>query len=246
MGTDLIVSIVIIIGSISLLDASQMRKWFKCFADKFVSSDFKTNHRAKKATHKFYRPQLGILETRINPVSAVGDSYNAILGESTRLDILANDTPTGGTQIFSTTAVSPASGTTLQQNTDGTFTFQANSTGPYTFNYTATGTQQKLLHSAGLSGDEFGHNMAIENNFLVVGSVLDDVGSNIDQGSVTVFTKSGNNWVQQAFLTAPDGLAGDLFGYDVAISGYTLVVTAWNDDVGSNTDQGSAYVYVFD
>lgn len=48
MNTNLIVSIVVSIRSISILEIAQMRKWFKCFADQFVSSDFKTNHREKK------------------------------------------------------------------------------------------------------------------------------------------------------------------------------------------------------
>jgi uncharacterized protein (TIGR03437 family) len=49
---------------------------------------------------------------------------------------------------------------------------------------------------------------------------------------------------QQAKLTASDGAANDLFGSAVAISGDTVVVGAFLDDVGPNVDQGSAYVFV--
>lgn len=44
---------------------------------------------------------------------------------------------------------------------------------------------------------------------------------------------------------ASDGASGDQFGYSVAVSadGSTVVVGADTDDVGSNANQGSAYVY---
>jgi hypothetical protein len=51
-------------------------------------------------------------------------------------------------------------------------------------------------------------------------------------------------FTQQAKLTASDGAAGDSFGSSVALSGDTALVGAPYDDVGANTDQGSAYVFV--
>ena len=50
--------------------------------------------------------------------------------------------------------------------------------------------------------------------------------------------------VQQAQLIATDGADTDLFGSSVAVSGDTAVVGALYDDVGGNTQQGSAYVFV--
>lgn len=49
---------------------------------------------------------------------------------------------------------------------------------------------------------------------------------------------------QRAKLTASDGAANDEFGLKVAISGDTAVVSSWHDDIGTNADQGSAYVFV--
>ena len=49
---------------------------------------------------------------------------------------------------------------------------------------------------------------------------------------------------QDARLTASDGAQDDGFGFSVAVSGDTVVVGAEVDDVGSNSDQGSAYVFV--
>ena len=59
-----------------------------------------------------------------------------------------------------------------------------------------------------------------------------------------MFGRSGTSWSQQAKLTASDGAAGDVFGNSVAISGNTAVIGAYYDDVGSNSNQGSAYVFV--
>ena len=50
--------------------------------------------------------------------------------------------------------------------------------------------------------------------------------------------------VQQAQLLAFDGAAGDYFGYSVALSGETALVGAPWGTVGSNVEQGSAYVFV--
>lgn len=50
-------------------------------------------------------------------------------------------------------------------------------------------------------------------------------------------------FIQQAQLTASDGLPGDQFGF-VATDGDTIVVGAPFDNVGANFGQGSAYVFV--
>jgi hypothetical protein len=51
-------------------------------------------------------------------------------------------------------------------------------------------------------------------------------------------------FVEQGKLTASDAAAQDNLGFSVAISGDTAVVGAPRDQVGSNVNQGSAYVYV--
>ena len=51
-------------------------------------------------------------------------------------------------------------------------------------------------------------------------------------------------FIEDAKLTASDGLASDRFGAAVAVSGATIVVGANFDDVGANNSQGSAYVFV--
>src|SRR5207247_2438966 len=104
--------------------------------------------------------------------------------------------------------------------------------------------QAQLTASDGAASDEFGWSVAISGDTVVVGAFLDDVVANGDQGSAYVFSRSGTTWTQQAKLTASDGAASDEFGCSVAISGDTVVVGAYLDNVGANTDQGSAYVFV--
>lgn len=104
--------------------------------------------------------------------------------------------------------------------------------------------QAKLTASDAAAFDEFGLSVALESTTAVVGSWTDDVGTNPDQGSAYVFTRSGTNWFQQAKLTANDGGIADTFGFSVALSGNTAVIGAVFDDVGAVTNQGSAYVFV--
>jgi hypothetical protein len=104
-------------------------------------------------------------------------------------------------------------------------------------------TEFKLTASDGAAGDELSF-LAIDGDTLVIGASGDDVGANTNQGSAYIFVRSGNTWVQQTQLTASNGAAYDTFGMSVAIKGDTVVVGAGQHDVGANTDQGSAYVFV--
>jgi hypothetical protein len=107
--------------------------------------------------------------------------------------------------------------------------------------------QATLTASDGAAGDRFGI-VAVDGDTLVVGAHLDDVGANADQGSVYVFVKPAGGWggllTEQARLIASDGAAGDSFGLHLAVDGDTVVVGARHDDIGTRTDQGSAYVFV--
>ena len=103
--------------------------------------------------------------------------------------------------------------------------------------------QAKLTAADGAASDGFGHAVAISGDTIVVGADGDNAAT-VDQGSAYVFVRSASTWSQQAQLTAADGAASDYFGSSVAVSGDTVVVGAWGDDVGANAGQGSAYVFV--
>ena len=106
-----------------------------------------------------------------------------------------------------------------------------------------TWTQQgKLTAADGAAGDSFGLSAAVTGDTAVVGSLYDD-DKGTDSGSAYVFVRSGTSWTQQAKLTASDGAANDSFGYTLAASGDTALVTAhFDDDKGA--DSGSTYVFV--
>jgi hypothetical protein len=53
----------------------------------------------------------------------------------------------------------------------------------------------------------------------------------------------GSNEVK---ITASDGAGGDRFGWSVAVGSGRIVVGAYQDDVGSNANQGSAYIFDLD
>lgn len=73
----------------------------------------------------------------------------------------------------------------------------------------------------------------------------DDTGTNVSQGSAYIFVRNGTNWTQQQKISASDGAALDNFGYAVAISSNTVIVSANRDNVAV-ADQGSAYIFVRD
>ncbi|WP_428310800.1 GEVED domain-containing protein [Hydrocarboniphaga sp.] len=104
--------------------------------------------------------------------------------------------------------------------------------------------QSKLTTSDGAVEDNFGQSVAVSGDTLLVGAPGDDLGANIEQGSVFVFVRSGSDWIQSAKLVAADGAEGDHFGISVALSGNTALIGADLHQVGSNSGQGAVYVYL--
>ena len=96
----------------------------------------------------------------------------------------------------------------------------------------------------GESYDNFGNAVSINGDYAVAGAFHDDVSGKSNQGSAYVFHRINGSWVQEAQLFAADGAANDLFGFSVSISGNYIVVGAPEDQVGSNIEQGSVYVFV--
>lgn len=115
-------------------------------------------------------------------------------------------------------------------------------------------------------GDAFGSAVAISGDTLVIGAPYEDSKATgvdgdqtnnqaIDSGAAYVFVRTGNQWIQQAYLKASNTGSGDGFGFWVGISGDTVVVGAPFEDsnaTGVNGNQannsalnsGAAYVFV--
>ena len=128
----------------------------------------------------------------------------------------------------------------------GVFSDNGSQGSAYTFVRSGVSWSQQAKFAAGdgVANDQFGASIAISGETVVVGAPLDDIGMNLDQGSAYVFVRSGVSWSQQAKLLAANGVIFDYFGISIAISGETAVVGSPRDDIGSNLDQGSAYVFV--
>ncbi|MGA2528954.1 MAG: hypothetical protein ABSG36_07295 [Acidimicrobiales bacterium] len=85
------------------------------------------------------------------------------------------------------------------------------------------------------SGDAVGVSVAIAGTTAVVGAP----GHAKDVGLVYVFAKTATGWKQTAELKGSGTVAGDFFGYAVAISGRTVVVGA----PGYHKNAGRVYVF---
>jgi hypothetical protein len=92
----------------------------------------------------------------------------------------------------------------------------------YVFRWDGTSWAQedKLLASDGATDDRFGESVGVSGDVAVVGANRDD-----DlKGSAYVYRRAGTSWVQEIKLQAAEGVAGDHFGWTVAISGDVVVV----------------------
>ncbi len=101
--------------------------------------------------------------------------------------------------------------------------------------------EQKLVASDPALADQFGWDVAVHGETVVVGARFQDpLGTN--SGAVYVFERSGGSWPQVQKIFPSDGAAFDRFGHDVDIEGDSLVVGALeNDALGANS--GAAYVF---
>jgi len=112
--------------------------------------------------------------------------------------------------------------------------------------------------------DKFGAAIALLGDTLAVGATDEDSNTSeingpsnemaFESGAAYVFTRTGTNWSQQAFIKASNAGGGDLFGSSVALGVNMLAVGARLEDsgaVGINGNQGdnsvvdAGAVYVF-
>lgn len=107
----------------------------------------------------------------------------------------------------------------------------------------AFGGSTKIQANDGTAGDQFGGSVAISGTTVIVGANA-NAASSSRNGAAYVYVLEAGTWNLQQKLTPNDGEADDAFGTFVAVSGDTAVVGAFGDTVGTNVNQGSAYVFV--
>ncbi len=146
-----------------------------------------------------------------------------------------------------------------------------NSGAVYVFTRSSGSWSQQAYVKASNTGtsDQFGFSVALaaDGNTLAVGAYREDStatgingnqadNSASDSGAVYVFTRSGGNWNQQAYVKASNTTLNDFFGYSVALAadGNTLAVgahledstaTGINGNQADNSATNSGAVYVF-
>jgi hypothetical protein len=105
----------------------------------------------------------------------------------------------------------------------------------YLFNDLSGPWQQIAKLDSPASASGFGHTVAIDGDFAVVGAPE----SFSAKGAAYVYENVGGTWELVKMLTAHDGAGGDRFGSSVSLNGKYLLVGAAQDD-GS---KGAAYLF---
>jgi hypothetical protein len=139
-------------------------------------------------------------------------------------------------------------GTTLAvgaQNDDTTAGLDAGSVSIFRFANSQWQPVQYIKASDGTTGANFGSNLSLYGDFMVVGAERDTVPGVGRAGSAYVFTRDTNGqWNQSAKLVSSAPAVDDFFGSAVGISGKTVVVGAEKADVGA-VDSGSVQTFEF-
>lgn len=105
--------------------------------------------------------------------------------------------------------------------------------------------QAKLLADDGAGGDHFGLSVALSGDIALVGAPDADPGGRASAGAAYVFVRNPASgvWTQQAKLVSGDGMASDIFGSAVALSGNRAAVTARLATFDGQATTGVAYVF---
>src|SRR5262249_23764629 len=111
----------------------------------------------------------------------------------------------------------------------------------YLFSRAAVGwaPRQRLMAQGGGARELFGQAVALSGGKAVVGAPHAKVGENLAQGAVYLF---GCGYAEQTTFAGVGPSSGDYFAETLAMDGDTAVVGAPLDDVGTKSNQGSAYV----
>src|SRR5262245_3930075 len=94
---------------------------------------------------------------------------------------------------------------------------------------------QTLIAGSGGRGDNFGSKIAVDGDWMVVGAPNDSLGTNVNQGSIYVFHRTGSTWAQAQRFVISNGAGGDKFGFSVAIRGDVIAAGAPGRDKTGET-----------
>ena len=94
--------------------------------------------------------------------------------------------------------------------------------------------EAQLLASDGTINSAFGVEVSFDGQLALIGASQEGNW----KGSAYVFRLDGTTWVEEAKLTASDGVSGDWFGHEVVVKGDIALIGAEQKD-----DVGAAYVF---
>jgi len=97
----------------------------------------------------------------------------------------------------------------------------------------------KLVAPDATENQRFGISVAINGDVVVIGANGDDDNGE-NAGAAYIYTLVGDEWFVTQKLTAPDGDAGDNFGFSVGVYGNQAVIGS----VWDNEKSGSVYIYI--
>ncbi|MCR9143968.1 MAG: DUF2341 domain-containing protein [bacterium] len=107
----------------------------------------------------------------------------------------------------------------------------------YLFDFDGSTWQRgaELVADDAANGDQLGESMGMSGDTVVAGAYL----KNSSTGAAYVFRQRGDAWIQEAKLTASDGVAGDELSVEIAISGDRILAGARQPSNGP----GKAYIF---
>ena len=93
----------------------------------------------------------------------------------------------------------------------------------------------------------YGQSVSIDSSNIIIGLPSRDFNSLVSVGTALIKKNLGSTWWSYGdALIASDYASQDHFGYSVAIHGNYAIVGAPDADIGTNIDQGAAYVFYYD
>lgn len=100
---------------------------------------------------------------------------------------------------------------------------------------------QKLTASDPAPIDLFGEHVAMQGDYIVIGTSSDDAG--VDAGSAYVFELNGDDeWEEIQKITASDAASSDYFSKGISVNDNQIMISAYfNDDGGTNA--GCMYIF---
>lgn len=103
--------------------------------------------------------------------------------------------------------------------------------------------QEGILSSNTVSDDLFGHSIAMNGDYAVIGAPNYDSAAYSNIGRAYIFKRNGNRWVEQQIIEGSEGVTFSSFGSSVDIDEDYIIIGANGTMVDMTSGQGVAYIF---